>query len=161
MVAIDTDVLLLAFAFHRDSRQEANTRFLHAARARSPVVAVYSIMEMLGQLSFNLSAERLIQWPSWLQDHYGLTLLYPPADAEDSAAFFQREIVDQPLDRMRRHPIPFLDALILQLIEQAPGVEAFVTWNARHFRDKTALTVLTPAEYLASQVSPPAAESLP
>jgi hypothetical protein len=28
VVAIDTDVLLLAFAFHSDPRQPANTRFL-------------------------------------------------------------------------------------------------------------------------------------
>ena len=36
MVAIDTDVLLLAFAFHRDPRQEANTRFLQLVRGEAP-----------------------------------------------------------------------------------------------------------------------------
>ena len=38
----------------------------------------------------------------------------------------------------------FLDALIIGLAERTPDVKAFVTWNARHFRDKTLLTVLTP-----------------
>lgn len=42
-----------------------------------------------------------------------------------------------------------LDALILHLAEHAPNAEAFVTWNARHFRNKSSLPVLTPAEYLA------------
>ena len=28
MVALDTDVLMLAFAFHHDPRQEANSHFL-------------------------------------------------------------------------------------------------------------------------------------
>ena len=106
-------------------------------------------MELLGQLSFNLSSERLVQWPSWLQDHYNLTLLYPAPGIEETAAFFQKEIIDRPLDRMRQHPIPFLDALILELVEQADVVKTFVTWNARHFRSKTALTVLTPVEYMA------------
>lgn len=149
MVALDTDVLVLAFAFQRDARQDANTRFLQAVRDRTPVVAIYSIMEFLGQLSFNLSPERLLQWPVWLQDNYNLTVLYPAADDKDATAFLQRELVDGPLARMGQHPIPFLDALILQLLEGAPGVDAFVTWNARHFRNKTLLPVLTPAEYLA------------
>ncbi len=149
MVALDTDVLVLAFAFQRDARQDANTHFLQAARAQTPAVAIYSIMELLGQLSFNLPAERLAQWPVWLQDAYNLTVLYPAVGDDGVAAFFQMEVVDRPLARMRQHPIPFLDALILQLVEQVPGVDAFVTWNARHFRGKTALPVLTPAEYLA------------
>lgn len=153
MVALDTDVLVLAFAFQRDARQGANAHFLQAARAKTPAVAIYSVMELLGQLSFNLPAERLAQWPVWLQDTYNLTVLYPAAGDEGVAAFFQTEMVDRPLARMRQHPIPFLDALIVQLVEQVPGVDAFVTWNARHFRGKTALPVLTPAEYLAGASS--------
>ena len=149
MVALDTDILVLAFAFQRDARQDANARFLQVARAKTPAVAIYSIMELLGQLSFNLPAERLSQWPVWLQDYYNLTVLYPAVGDDGVAAFFQTEIVDRPLARMRQHPIPFIDALILQLVEQAQGVDAFVTWNARHFRGKTALPVLTPTEYLA------------
>ena len=148
MVALDTDVLMLAFTFHRDPRQEANSRFLDLARGQTPIVTIYSVMEVLGQLSFNLSAERLGQWPSWLQDHFNLTLLYPAADGQDATAFFQREIVNRPQERMRQHPIPFVDALILELVERKEDVEAFVTWNARHFRGKTALPVLTPTEYL-------------
>lgn len=149
MVAIDTDVLVLAFAFHHDPRQEANARFLEMARGQTPVVTIYSVMELLGQLSFNLSAERLALWPSWLQDRYNLTLLSPQAKSEDAETFFQRELVAQPLDRMRHQPAPFLDALILGLVERAAGIDAFVTWNARHFRGKTALPVLTPEEFLA------------
>jgi hypothetical protein len=44
--------------------------------------------------------------------------------------------------------MPFLDSLILNLAEQAPEVEALVTWNARHYQGKTRLTVLTPNDYL-------------
>lgn len=39
MVAIDTDVLVLAFAFQQDVRQAANTSFLETARTKTPVVA--------------------------------------------------------------------------------------------------------------------------
>ena len=148
MVALDTDVLVLAFAFHQDTRQTINTNFLESARRQTPVVAIYSVMELLGQLSFNLSAERLAQWPVWLQDHYQLTLLYPTTANLTAAPFFQAEFIARPFARMQRQRMPYLDGLILDLIERGSGIETFVTWNARHYRNKTSLTVLTPAEYM-------------
>ncbi|MCB0062573.1 MAG: hypothetical protein KDE19_10680 [Caldilineaceae bacterium] len=148
MVAIDTDVLLLAYAFHRDQRQMANTAFFKAIATQDAVVAIYSIMELLGQLSFNLSAERLAQWPSWLQDRYGLTVVYPVTANLTTTAFFQDEFIDRPFLRMQQLRMPYLDGLIVDLIERVNEVEAFVTWNARHYRNKTALSVVTPAEYL-------------
>lgn len=147
MVALDADVLLLAYAFHHDERQADNTRFLTVALERQPVVAIYTVMELLGQLSFNLPGERLRQWPSWLQDHYRLTILYPQLDGLDGAAFFEGEIIVRPLQKMQQR-MPFLDALIVNLVEEASDIEAFVTWNARHYRNKTPLTVLTPTQYL-------------
>jgi len=42
----------------------------------------------------------------------------------------------------------FMDALILNLAERTPGVNQFVTWNVKHFRNKTLLDVITPQEYL-------------
>ncbi|MFN8486199.1 MAG: hypothetical protein U0350_01325 [Caldilineaceae bacterium] len=150
-VAIDTDVLVLAFAFHQDPRQTANTRFLEAMRQQTPLVAIYSVLELLGQLSFNLSPTRLAQWPSWLQDRYGLTLLYPETTNLTADAFFRDEFIDRPFARMQQQRVPFLDGLILGLVERVANVECFVTWNARHYRGKTQLNVLTPAEYMANE----------
>lgn len=125
---------VLAFAFHRGPRQVANTRFLEVVREQTLVVAIYSLMELLSQVSFNIPSDRLARWPSWLQDRYSLTVLYPQAEGEDAQASFQKEMVAQPLGRMGQHPLPFLDALILGLVEHAVSVEVLVTWNARHFR---------------------------
>ena len=148
MVAIDTDVLILAFAFHQDERQTPNATFLEAVRTQTPVVAIYSIMEFLGQLSFNLSAERLAQWPSWLQDRYNLTVVYPETANVAAEPFFQDEFIHHPFLLLQRLRMPYLDGLILNLIGRVSSVDTFVTWNARHYRGKTALSVLTPAEYL-------------
>ena len=149
MIVLDTDVLILAYAFHRDPRQADNARFLSQVQARDPAITIYSVMELLGKLSFNLSAERLAQWPAWLQDRYGLTVLYPQTAGLDAETFFRLEFVERPFDRMQRRRMPFLDSLILNLAEKAPDIEAFVTWNARHYRGKTSVPVWTPAEYLA------------
>jgi hypothetical protein len=105
-------------------------------------------MELLGQLSFNLSAERLVQWPSWLQDRYNLTLVYPATANLAAELFFQDEFIGRPLLRMQQLRMPYLDGLILDLIERVSSVGTFVTWNARHYRGKTAMSVLTPVEYL-------------
>ena len=149
MVAIDTDVLLLAYAFHRDERSADNARFLEIVQGRQPAVTIYSVMELLGQLSFNLAPARLRTWPSWLQDRYGLTVLYPLAVGVDAETFFVAEIVERPLQKMEAR-MPFLDALIMNLVEAAPDITAFVTWNERHFRGKTPLPVLTPAQFIAA-----------
>lgn len=149
MVGIDTDVLLLSFQFHRDARQPINTRFLARVRGENPAVAIYTVIELLGQLSFNLSPDQLARWPDWLQKEYALFLVYPEFAAESVEQFFQQELVDRPFQRMAQR-MPYQDALILGLIERVPAIDAFVTWNARHFQRKTNLPVLTPAEYLAA-----------
>lgn len=148
MVVIDTDVFVLAFAFHRDVRQATNHQFLQVARHHDPAIAIFSIMELLGQLSFNLSAERLTQWSSWLQDSFGLSVLYPETVNRLAEEFLQTELIDRPLARMTGHPIPYLDSIILDLVEAAEGVGAFVTWNARHYQGCTPLRVVTPAEFV-------------
>lgn len=149
MVVIDTDVLLLAFAFQRDERQPVNSLFLEQVKTASPAITIYNLMEFLGQLSFNLSRERLDAWSSWLVDAYQLAIIWPfvPGDTGDFMAF-RDEIFTWPLARMRAVKMPFMDALILNLAERTPGASAFVTWNARHFQDKSTLPVMTPAAYL-------------
>lgn len=148
MVVIDSDVLLLAFAFQNDSRQEINQKFLEFVQTAQPATTIYNVMEVVGQLSFNLSAERLDQWQSWLVDAYQLTVIWM-ADAEMEKESFRDELFDRPYQKMRDQQMSFMDALVLSLAERATDVECFVTWNAKHFKGKTTLTVLTPEKYLA------------
>ncbi|MBI5650795.1 MAG: hypothetical protein HZC40_10200 [Chloroflexi bacterium] len=150
MVVIDTDVLLLAFAFQRDNRQPVNTAFLNRVQSAEPAITVYNLMEILGQLSFNLAPARLAEWDAWLIAAYQLTVIWPQSTANQSAdAFFRAEIFDRPFSKVRAQRMAFMDALVLDLVERTPGVDCLGTWNARHFKTKSTLTILTPAEYLA------------
>ncbi|MFQ6014062.1 MAG: hypothetical protein ACE5NP_01290 [Anaerolineae bacterium] len=151
MVIIDTDVLLLEFAFQRDPRHQVNARFLTVVCSETPAITIYNLMEFLGQMSFNLAPARLVQWRLWLQAAYGLTVLWPEPDDRDAPTFFRQEIHEAPLTRMQDKRMAFVDALVLNLAERGPDVEALVTWNARHFVDKTSLAVLTPAEFLEAR----------
>lgn len=149
MVVIDTDVLLLAFAFHRDVRQPVNSAFLQKVQSADPAITIYNLMETLGKLSFNLSSEQLASWPSWLTDAYQLSVIWPlhPNSIVDRLTLYE-ELFTRPFAKMVTHKMPFLDALILNVAEQTEGVTHFVTWNARHFQGKSTLRVLTPEEYL-------------
>ncbi|MEW5717807.1 MAG: hypothetical protein AB1817_04200 [Chloroflexota bacterium] len=150
MVVIDTDVFLIEFAFHTDTRSAVNAEFLERVQAASPAITVYNLMELLGQMSFNLSPTRLDDWRTWLLSSYHLKVI-APVDLDDATAsvVFKSEIMDQPFAKMRTHRMAFMDALALNLAEQTSEVTRFVTWNARHFKDKTTLRVQTPSEYLA------------
>jgi hypothetical protein len=147
-IGIDSDVILLAFAFHRDQRQEVNNRFLFEVAPLQPRISIYSVMEILGQLSFNLPPSLLLRWESWMTSRFNLVVVYPGVANLSAAKFLKTELIEQPLGRMQKK-MPYLDSLIINLIESAPAVDHFVSWNARHFVGRTDLTVLTPADYLA------------
>lgn len=150
MVLVDTDVLLIDFRYPRDRRFEANAAFLSRVRAENPGVTIYSLMELLGQVSFNTSSEKLARWDSWLQNEYGFSVVWPGAEEQAADNFFQEEIYDRPFAKMLgvTRGLTFNDALILGLAERTPGIETIVTWNARHFVAETNLKMMTPEEYV-------------
>jgi hypothetical protein len=148
VVVIDTDVLLLDLAYPRDKRFAANAAFLARAAKADPAVTIYNLMELLGQLSFNLTPTRLDDWQTWLIDAYQLTVIWPVDPSDPTASsFFRAEIFERPFAKMRAQRMAFIDSLILNLAERTPDVDHFVTWNARHFKSKSSLRVLTPEEY--------------
>lgn len=151
MVILDSDICLIELRYQRDTRHEINAQFLSAVRPFAPAITLYTLMEVLGQLSFNLPPQKLAEWETWLLRRYRLSVLWPDSGGLDAREFVAREIYQRPLKRMQTNRVAFVDALVLQLAEDKPGISAVVTWNARHFKGKTWLPVLTPDEYLAGR----------
>ena len=151
MVIIDTDILLTEFRYQRDRKYYINKQFLSTIRTTGGATTVYTLMEFLGSISFNVNPSRLAKWRSWLRDAYNLVIIWPEAQGLDADSFLHSLIYEHPFERMRRKPIPFVDALILDLAEQVEETEALVTWNTKHFKGNTSLTIKTPKEYLASE----------
>lgn len=150
MDVIDTDVFLVEMAFHNDSRSAVNRKFLERVKESKPAITIYNLMELLGQMSFNLSPARLADWRTWLLSTYHVKVI-APVDLDDPKAtiLFKVEMMEKPFAKMREHRMGYMDALALHLAEQTPDVTSFVTWNAKHFKNKTTLEVYTPTEYLA------------
>jgi len=91
VVVIDTDVLLLAFAFQNDPRRTTNNSFLQRVQGDQPAITVYNLMEILGQLSYNLSPQYLKEWPSWLINAYQLVVIWPAPMSDIGAINFREE----------------------------------------------------------------------
>ena len=100
-------------------------------------------------MSFNLSPMELDKWQAWLIEPYHLKVIWPinPND-EQATILFNVDFFNRAYAKLRSQRMSFLDALILDLAEQTFNVNAFVTWNARHFKKKTTLKILTPEEYV-------------
>ncbi len=148
MVVVDTDVLLLEFSFHNDARQHINHQFL--ASTQNLQTTIYNLMELLGQLSFNVAPARLNNWEYWLVEAYRLSVIWSTNPENLNTSFaFNEEIYERPFERMKAYRMSFQDSLIINLAERTPNIETFVTWNARHFQGKTTLEVFTPETYLA------------
>ncbi len=76
MVIVDTDIFILEFRFQRDHRYSINKQFLSTIKATGGGITIYAVMEFLGKMSFNVNPDRLIDWRSWLQDAYNLTIIW-------------------------------------------------------------------------------------
>ena len=150
MVIIDTDILIMEFRYQRDTKYPINKQFLSIIRATGGAITVYTLMEFLGNMSFNMNRSKLTRWRSWLRDAYNLAIIWPEAQGIDADSFTYSLIFEHPFKRMCRSPVAFVDSLILELAEQVEEAETLVTWNAKHFVGKTSLTVKTPEEHLAS-----------
>ncbi len=67
---------------------------------------------------------------------------------ETATAWFQN--FQAQLRSLIRRKMDLGDAFVLQAAEEF-NVDAIVTWNLRHFVDRTTLPLFTPTEYLAQQ----------
>ena len=65
----------------------------------------------------------------------------------DSAKDFWAALVSECFSRIQRG-IRLGDAVILWTLEANQGIESFITWNTKHFKEKTPIKILTPAEFV-------------
>ena len=77
MVLLDTNVFIIDRFFKRDERYETNKAFL----ARLPTIEagfyIFSLFELCGISSFNLSPLELKRWMYHFDEGYAVTILEP------------------------------------------------------------------------------------
>ena len=143
MTVIDSDIFIIAARFPRDQRSAENQQFLTLVRQHPNAFAttVFNKLEVMGELSFGMNEEQFDRFWREFEERFGVRVLAPQGVTD------LKGLLEALLPYLKRK-IALGDALVLMVAESHPEVDTFVTWNAKHFRGKTRLAVLTPSEFL-------------
>jgi len=109
----------------------------------SGVLPYYTLLEICGVTSFNLSAKEQQRWLYTFSEVYDVKVLDPYDALEKSRPIGDclLELTDYILKKMTLG-----DALFLREAELY-RTDAIVTWNIKHFKDRTNIPLATPANW--------------
>lgn len=149
MVLLDTNIFIIDRFFKRDENYEANQRFIQILSQIDAYFSIHSLFELCGISSFNLSCVELKRWFYEFYDVYQVKILQPKAEGsilfEDWFDGFMDDIFNWISKRMT-----YGDAILLKEAEDYE-VETIVTWNKRHFENRTEIKIQTPGEFVKEQ----------
>ena len=148
MIVIDTDVLALFHFFTKDPRHDITVTFMNETRKQARGTTIYNLLELAGVLAVAGKAELGKSLIGTYATAADMQLLFPrlsPLSPDVFWADYTGELVD-----MMARGLRYGDATVLWVAEsnEASGL---VTWNTRHYRDKTPLPVLTPEEVVTGE----------
>ena len=148
MVLLDTNVFVIDRFFPRDERYEVNKQFIAELPKMEAGFCIFSLFELCGISSFNLSPQELKRWSYHFDEVYRVEILEPQglytALAADWFARFGHRML-----KLFAGKLTWGDAVLLKAAEDY-AVEAIITWNKKHFEGRTTIKTLTPEEYLMS-----------
>ncbi len=145
MIFLDTNPFVIDLRYPGDPVHSENRRFLERVQEEKiGLTGVLNLLELCGILSFNLAPLRLLELFIHFPARYGIRIL--PAGDWDLP--LPAPLVRAVLDKMKSK-MSLKDAEIaIQAEEQADEITAFVTWNAKHFKDKLPFPALTPRQWM-------------
>lgn len=149
MILLDTNVFVIDRFFPRDVRFEQNRRLVTIFPRLSVGFSIFSLLELCGISSFNLSTQELRRWMYTFEETYSVEILHLQAAKEDSAKLWLASFITSLFERIEKR-VTLGDAFVLQTAEEFQ-VETLITWNPKDFTDRTSLPVLKPVEFLAQR----------
>jgi hypothetical protein len=146
MILLDSNLFIVDRFFPRDALYPQNRVFIEQLAELETAISVFTLIEVCGVASFNLSSRELEHWLYQFPAVYPVLVLDPFDLAEQSAADWVKAFLAEVSVNIS-HKMTFGDALILREAE-AYQAEAIITWNIKDFLQRTRLPVLTPTAYL-------------
>jgi len=146
MIALDTDVLAVYHVFHGDRRYETTRSFFDSINDRTKAVTIFTLLELCGIFSCANRAKDSKTLFDALVSAEDVVILFPDLLATDSRDFWS-SLVSECFLRIQKG-MRLGDAAILWALESNENISDFVTWNTKHFNEKTSLRILTPSEFL-------------
>jgi len=150
VIFLDSNLFVIDLRYPGDVHHSENRRALaRLAREGIGTTSLLNVLEVCGILSFNLAPRNLLELYAHFSRRYRVTVL-PGGEWESRLpAPTAREV----LARMEKH-MALKDAEIALVVEQhRSSVDAFLSWNARHFVGKLPVPALTPGQWLRRRMA--------
>ena len=145
MVALDTDVLAIFHIFHNDPRYQTTKSLIDKLNGQTKAVSIFNLLELCGILA---SANRIKDSKNLFEKYLSaedVVILFPEFAEQDKNDFWSM-LVSECFYRIQRG-FRLGDAVILWVLETNENIDTLITWNIKHFKDKTSIRVLTPSDF--------------
>lgn len=124
-----------------------NGQLIGALPTMEAAFGIFSLFELCGISSFNLSPEELRRWCYHFDEVYKVRIVESGGLSTGLAAdWFMR--FSRRLFQLYARKMTWGDAVLLKTAEDY-AVDAIITWNPKHFQGRTTIAVVTPEEYLS------------
>jgi predicted nucleic acid-binding protein len=146
MVFLDSNIFIIDRFFPRDNNYTTNKLFLERINnaGLKAFLPFYTLLEICGVTSFNLSTVEQERWLYSFSDVYSVEILDP----------FETKIANQTIHDYLFSLMPYImkkmtvgDAIFLKEAESY-NAGAIITWNKKHFAGRTDIPVYVPEEYI-------------
>lgn len=145
-VFLDSDIFIRDLRFKRDEHYEINKKLIQLVQRKKILgyTSIYNLLEICGYLSFNLTLGDLRNLYVGFPGRYNLTIIFP-----DKLSDYILKLDIIRIFGFIEKKMSFSDSLISDTVEiYREKLNFFITWNAKHFRDKLSIEVVTPHEFL-------------
>jgi len=146
MIAIDSDLLAIFHIFKKDPRFQITRQFFFKLTDRPKAVTIFNLLELCGMVSTATGREDASMIFHEYTSSRDVIILFPKLPAKDEDDFWAT-LVSECFSRIQRG-MRLGDAVILWTLETNEKIDSFITWNTRHFRDKTSIKIMSPSEFL-------------
>ncbi len=149
---VDTDVLVIDHRYQRDPKHSRNRQAIDRLHQDNHEVGItsHAFLEAVGIVSYLTPVADIPGLPSLFVNRYRLKVFPDPLAFQSYAQIITDDIVTQMATQMSLG-----DAVqAVQIRMFATHADALLTWNAKHFKGKIVIPVLTPEEWLQQHPPP-------
>ena len=146
MLFLDSNLFIIDRFFPKDALYRSNRTFIEKLGELEAAISVFTLLEICGVASFNLSSRELEYWLYQFTAVYPVLVLDPFGMNAQSAVAWVRTFLAEVSEHISKQ-MTFGDAIIVREAEQY-GAEAIITWNTKDFLRRTRVPLFTPESYL-------------
>ena len=148
MIALDTDVLVIYHFFQNDPRYNETRLLLEKMTNEPKGVTIFNLLELSGIIASANNPDFSGDLFERYNESEDILILSPRMNADvANEDVFWRSVVSGCFTYIQKG-MRLGDAVILWTVETNQEIDTLVTWNPKHFIDKTPIKVLTPLEFL-------------